>query len=73
MKTEDGETPLHLGKIKQLFFKKSFNQNTIACISEQLQVANLLIEKGCDQQLKDAEGKTAFEQADECFIRQLSI
>lgn len=43
----------------------------IACISEQLEIAKLLIEKGCDQALVDSEGKTALEQADESFVKQL--
>ncbi|CAO3697969.1 hypothetical protein G6F70_002731 [Rhizopus microsporus] len=45
----------------------------LACISEQLGVAKLLIEKGCNRDLKDAEGKTAFEHADKSFIEQLNI
>ncbi|GAA5807647.1 hypothetical protein MFLAVUS_001017 [Mucor flavus] len=45
----------------------------LACISEQFEVAKLLIDRGIDQTLVDAEGKTAFEQADESFINKLVV
>jgi hypothetical protein len=44
---------------------------SIACISEQLDVAKYLIHTGCDVSLVDAEHKTAFEQADKSFREQL--
>ncbi|CAO3681533.1 unnamed protein product [Rhizopus stolonifer] len=44
----------------------------LACISEQLETANVLIKRGCEKESKDAEGKTPFEQADASFVCQLS-
>lgn len=69
----DQETPLHLGKLYISREKSSTKHLTIACISEQLEVAKLLIEKGCNRDLKDTEGKTAFEHADKSFIEQLNL
>ncbi|GAA5797353.1 acyl-CoA-binding protein [Helicostylum pulchrum] len=45
----------------------------LACISEQFEIAKLLIDRGIDQTLVDAEGKTAFEQADESFVNKLVV
>ena len=75
IQSDDQETPLHLGKLYiSCEKKKNYTKHlTIACISEQLGVAKLLIEKGCNRDLKDAEGKTAFEHADKSFIEQLNI
>jgi hypothetical protein len=38
-----------------------------------VRTAQFLIGKGCDKTLLDSEGKTAFEQADETFMEQLSV
>lgn len=43
----------------------------VACISEQLQVAKLLLEKGCNAEIRDADGLTAREQADPDFLKKL--
>ncbi|KAI8641477.1 acyl-CoA-binding protein [Parasitella parasitica] len=86
---EDGLTTLHiaadrghLGIVQALVSAgadiddKTDDEDTalhLACISDQLEVAKFLITSGCDKTLLDSEGKTAFEQAEPDFIRQLGL
>ena len=44
----------------------------IACISEQLEAAQLLLKHGCDQTARDSSGETAFEQAEASFVEKLT-
>lgn len=43
----------------------------LACISDQVEVAKLLLERGCDADIRDADGLTAREQADPEFLKKL--
>lgn len=42
-------------------------------MSEQLEAAKKLIKYGCDTNIKDDSGSTAFEQADSSFLKELGI
>ncbi|CEP14063.1 hypothetical protein [Parasitella parasitica] len=86
---EDGLTALHIAAdrgyldIVQVLVSagadvdgKTDDEDTalhLACISDQLETAKFLIASGCDKSLLDSEGKTAFEQAEPEFIRQLCL
>jgi ankyrin repeat protein len=72
--TDTLETPLHYGNV-YLF---SYSQNNpslsfVACISEQVATAQLLVDHGCDTLLQDAEGQTAFDLADASFLTLLTL
>ncbi|KAG2198314.1 ankyrin repeat-containing domain protein [Mucor mucedo] len=86
-KDEDGYTALHLAADRgyldivtflidsgaDLNIRTNDDESALhlACISEQLEVAKLLISRGIDTTLVDAEGLTAFEQADDTFVKGL--
>ncbi|KAF7732525.1 acyl-CoA binding domain-containing protein 6 [Apophysomyces ossiformis] len=70
-KTHDTETPLHYGTFGNQAADKADKRNYIACISDQLEVAVWLVQNNCDLSVRDAEGLTAFEQADSGFVERV--
>lgn len=75
-KTNEQETPLHYGKLLLLFAciaRTLANYITIACISEQREVAQLLIDHGCDLSIKNNDDQTALQLADDSFVSTLRI
>ena len=53
-------------------YKYIYAYTDIACISEQLEAAQLLLKHGCDQTARDSSGETAIEQAEASFVEKLT-